>query len=226
MYVPSSLVQDPLRSYVPSAARRHDRGSALSRHRPLPSPLRRVVVGPALTASLFSAARSSQPPVKANCERRLPVRADAAAKGTGATRAVTKLQVEEHSQAPIARLKSVETWYDKEGGRDSRRLCVLQTTARPLKLHSLEIRTHVNRRWLRSSYSFVHATRQFRRPPSLRIRRRGRGRKNRGRNAAATKPAPAGIRKRISYGVLFRTFTSGTRLFGTATMKRKRQHLR
>ena len=70
---------------------------------------------------------------------------------------VTKFQVKNTSNAPIARLKIVETWYDAEGnvipGGDASINGLLQ----PGEVQALEVRTPVNLKMKSSKLQFVHA---------------------------------------------------------------------
>jgi len=70
---------------------------------------------------------------------------------------VTKFQVKNTSSAPIARLRIVETWYDKDGGVIPGGEASVNGLLQPGEIQSLEIRTPVNLKMAQSKLQFVHA---------------------------------------------------------------------
>jgi len=70
---------------------------------------------------------------------------------------VTKFQVKNTSNAPIARLKIVETWYDKDGNVIPGGEASVNGLLQPNEVQSLEVRTPVNQKMANSKLQFVHA---------------------------------------------------------------------
>ncbi|HEV3140510.1 MAG TPA: hypothetical protein VGY57_08350 [Vicinamibacterales bacterium] len=70
---------------------------------------------------------------------------------------VTKFQVKNTSNAPIARLKIVETWYDKDGSVIPGGEASINGLLQPGEVQPLEIRTPVNMKMAQSKLQFVHA---------------------------------------------------------------------
>ncbi len=70
---------------------------------------------------------------------------------------VTKFQVKNTSNAPIARLKIVETWYDAEGGVIPGGEATVNGLLQPGEIQTLEVRTPVNLKMKQSKLQFVHA---------------------------------------------------------------------
>ena len=73
------------------------------------------------------------------------------------TTLVTKIQARNTSNAPIARLKVVETWFDKDGNMIPGGETALSGLLQPNEVGSLEIRTPVNLKMLQSQLQFSHA---------------------------------------------------------------------
>lgn len=73
------------------------------------------------------------------------------------TTLVTKIQVQNMSPAPIARLKIAETWYDKEGNAIPGGDAVINGLLQPGEIATLEIRTPVNTKMAQSKMQFTHA---------------------------------------------------------------------
>lgn len=72
------------------------------------------------------------------------------------TTIVTRLQVKNTSAAPIARLKVVESWYDKKGEIIPGGEAVVDKLLQPDETASLEIRTPVNLNMAQSKMQFSH----------------------------------------------------------------------
>lgn len=70
---------------------------------------------------------------------------------------VTKIQVKNTSTAPIARLKIVETWYDKGGGMIPGGEGVINGLLQPGEVQTIEIRTPTNPSMQSSMLAFSHA---------------------------------------------------------------------
>jgi hypothetical protein len=70
---------------------------------------------------------------------------------------VTKIQVKNMSAAPIARVRVVETWYDKSGGTIPGGEAVINGLLQPNEVQTLEIRTPVNLSMSTSQLAFSHA---------------------------------------------------------------------
>ena len=70
---------------------------------------------------------------------------------------VTKIQAKNTSNAPIARLKVVETWFDKDGNMIPGGETALSGLLQPNEVGSLEIRTPVNLKMQQSQLQFSHA---------------------------------------------------------------------
>jgi hypothetical protein len=77
-------------------------------------------------------------------------------KREGAT-LVTKIQAKNVSSAPIARLKVVETWYDKSGASIPGGEAVINGLLPPGDVQTLEIKTPVNLQMSTSQLFFTHA---------------------------------------------------------------------
>jgi hypothetical protein len=73
------------------------------------------------------------------------------------TTLVTKIQARNMSNAPIARLRVVETWYDKSGGTIPGGEAVINGLLQPNEVQTLEIRTPVNLAMSTSQLAFSHA---------------------------------------------------------------------
>jgi len=70
---------------------------------------------------------------------------------------VTRFQVRNTSTAPIARLRIVETWYDKDGTVIPGGEATINGLLQPNEVQSLEVRTPVNPKMASSKLQFVHA---------------------------------------------------------------------
>jgi hypothetical protein len=70
---------------------------------------------------------------------------------------VTKIQVKNTMNAPIARLKVVETWYDKQGGMIPGGEGVINGLLQPGEVQTIEVRTPVNMNMASSMLQFTHA---------------------------------------------------------------------
>jgi hypothetical protein len=73
------------------------------------------------------------------------------------TTLVTKIQVKNMSNAPIPRLRIVETWYDKDGGLIPGGEATVNGLLQPGEVSMLEIRTPVNTKMSTSMLQFTHA---------------------------------------------------------------------
>jgi hypothetical protein len=73
------------------------------------------------------------------------------------TTLVTKIQAKNTSAAPIARLRVVETWYDKSGATIPGGEAVINGLLQPNEIQTLEIRTPVNMSMSTSQLAFSHA---------------------------------------------------------------------
>ncbi len=141
--------------------------------------MHRALVGATLAATLVGVTvlAQSTPPVSTSQEplkpilagRKFtpPVKGDASIdflaaptkrEGAGATAVlVTKFQVKNTSNAPIARLKIAETWYDAEGGVIPGGEATVNGLLQPGEVQTLEIRTPVNLKMKQSKLQFIHA---------------------------------------------------------------------
>jgi hypothetical protein len=70
---------------------------------------------------------------------------------------VTKIQVKNASPAPIARLKIIETWFDKSGGTIPGGEGVINGLLQPGEVQTIEIQTPYSDRLNANSWNFVHA---------------------------------------------------------------------
>jgi hypothetical protein len=128
-----------------------------------------AVVGVTVLAQSNSPASTSAPltPILSGKKFTPPVKGDAsidfmssktAREGAGDKAVlVTKFQVKNTSPAPIARLKIVETWYDKDGGVIPGGEATINGLLQPNEVQSLEVRTPVNQKMASSKLQFVHA---------------------------------------------------------------------
>jgi hypothetical protein len=73
------------------------------------------------------------------------------------TTLITKIQAKNMSSAPIARLKVVETWYDKSGATIPGGEAVINGLLQPGEVQTLDIRTPVNTAMATSQLAFTHA---------------------------------------------------------------------
>ncbi len=128
-----------------------------------------VLCGCGLT--LVAQAQSQTPPPKAPVFKQVlagkkltpPVRGDASVdfiksptKREGST-LVTKIQVKNTSNAPIARLTIDETWYDKNQNTIPGGKGVINGLLQPGEVETVEIRTPVNPAMASSMLQFTHA---------------------------------------------------------------------
>jgi hypothetical protein len=70
---------------------------------------------------------------------------------------VTKIQVKNASPSPIARLKIVETWFDKSGGTIPGGEGVINGLLQPGEVQTIEIQTPYSDKLNANSWNFVHA---------------------------------------------------------------------
>jgi len=110
--------------------------------------------------------------------------------GAGATAMlVTKFQVKNTSSAPIARLKIVETWYDKDGGVIPGGEASVNGLLQPGEIQTLEVRTPVNLKMAQSKLQFVHANGGIPKPHRVsKFDEGGDAKEPAAKNATATKP--------------------------------------
>jgi len=73
------------------------------------------------------------------------------------TTLVTKITVKNTSNAPIGRLRIVESWYDKDGGLIPGGDAAVNGLLQPGEVKMLEIRTPVNPKMAQSMLQFTHA---------------------------------------------------------------------
>jgi hypothetical protein len=70
---------------------------------------------------------------------------------------ITKIQVKNVSNAPIARLRVIETWFDKSGGTIPGGECVINGLLNPGEVGTIEIRTPYSDKLTSNSWNFLHA---------------------------------------------------------------------
>jgi len=70
---------------------------------------------------------------------------------------ITKIQVKNMSNAPIARLRVIETWFDKSGGTIPGGEGVINGLLQPGEVQTIEIVTPFNDKMNANSWNFVHA---------------------------------------------------------------------
>jgi hypothetical protein len=70
---------------------------------------------------------------------------------------VTKIQVKNMSAAPIARLKIIETWFDKSGGTIPGGEGVINGLLQPGEVQTIEIQTPFSPNLSSNSWNFLHA---------------------------------------------------------------------
>lgn len=99
------------------------------------------------------AGKKITPPIRGQAEIDI-VKAPTKREGTTL---VTKIQARNTSNAPIARLRVVETWYDKSGGTIPGGEAVINGLLQPNEVQMLEIRTPVNLNMSTSQLAFSHA---------------------------------------------------------------------
>ncbi len=99
------------------------------------------------------AGKKITPPIRGQAEIDI-VKAPTKREGTTL---VTKIQVKNVSAAPIARVRVVETWYDKSGGTIPGGEAVINGLLQPNEVQALEIRTPVNLSMSTSQLAFSHA---------------------------------------------------------------------
>jgi hypothetical protein len=109
---------------------------------PAPPPMTPILAGKKIT-----------PPIRGQAEIDI-VKAPTKREGTTL---VTKIQAKNISAAPIARLRVVETWYDKSGGTIPGGEAVVNGLLQPNEIQTLEIRTPVNLAMSTSQLAFSHA---------------------------------------------------------------------
>jgi hypothetical protein len=179
--------------------------------------MHRALVGATLAATLVGVtvlaqstppASSSQEPLKpilAGKKFTPPVKGDASVdflaaptkrEGSGATAvAVTQFKVKNTSAAPIARLKIVETWYDKDGGVIPGGEGSINGLLQPGEVGSIEIRTPINQKMAQSKLQFVHANGGIPKPHRV-TKFDGEDAKDAAAKPAAAKPAAKPARKK------------------------------
>jgi hypothetical protein len=109
---------------------------------PAPPPMKSVLAGKKFT-----------PPVRGEASIdmiRVPTRREG-------TTLVTRIQVKNSSNGPIARLKVVETWFDKDGNMIPGGETAINGLLQPNEVGTLEIRTPVNLKMVQSQLQFSHA---------------------------------------------------------------------
>jgi len=116
--------------------------SALAQSQPTPPPMKPVLAGKKFT-----------PPVRGEASIDI-VRTPTKREGSTL---VTKIQAKNTSTGPIARLKVVETWFDKDGNMIPGGEMAINGLLQPNEVGSLEIRTPVNLKMLQSQLQFSHA---------------------------------------------------------------------
>ena len=104
------------------------------------------------------------------------------------TTIVTKIQVKNTSPAPIARLRIVETWYDKESNMIPGGDAVINGLLQPGEVKMMEIRTPANPKMNTSMLQFTHAQGGIPKPHSVKSMEAPK--EPAAKNASATK-APA-----------------------------------
>jgi len=70
---------------------------------------------------------------------------------------VTKIQVKNMSNAPIARLRIIETWFDKSGGTIPGGEGVINGLLNPGEVQTIEIHTPFSDKLSSNSWNFLHA---------------------------------------------------------------------
>ena len=70
---------------------------------------------------------------------------------------VTKIQVKNASPAPIARLKIIETWFDKSGGTIPGGEGLINGLLQPGEVQTIEIQTPYSDKLNANSWNFIHA---------------------------------------------------------------------
>jgi hypothetical protein len=73
------------------------------------------------------------------------------------TEVITKIQVKNMSNAPIARLRVIETWFDKGGGTIPGGEGVINGLLNPGEVGTIEIRTAYSDKLTSNSWNFLHA---------------------------------------------------------------------
>jgi len=104
------------------------------------------------------------------------------------TTLVTKITVKNTSNAPIGRLRIVESWYDKDGGLIPGGDAVINGLLQPGDTASMEIRTPVNSKMAQSMLQFTHANGSVPKPHA--VKSLDAPKEPAAKNASATK-APA-----------------------------------
>lgn len=116
--------------------------SALSAQTPSAPPMQPILAGKKIVPPLKGQADVDY--VKPKTERKGSV-------------VVTKIQVKNMSAAPIARLKIVETWFDKSGGTIPGGEGVINGLLQPGEVQTVEIQTPYSANLNANSWNFVHA---------------------------------------------------------------------
>jgi hypothetical protein len=70
---------------------------------------------------------------------------------------ITKIQVKNTSNAPIARLRIIETWFDKSGGTIPGGEGVINGLLQPGEVQTIEIQTPYSDKLNANSWNFLHA---------------------------------------------------------------------
>jgi hypothetical protein len=83
------------------------------------------------------------------------------------TTLITKIMVKNTSNAPIPRLRVVETWYDKDGNMIPGGDAAINGLLQPGEVGTLEIRTPVNTKMAQSMIQFSHANGTVPKPRSV-----------------------------------------------------------
>ncbi len=125
-----------------------------------------TLVGASFVAAAASAQTQSAPPMQsilAGKKLTPPVRGQADVDYTKpkterkGSMVVTKIQVKNTSNAPIARLRIVETWFDKSGGTIPGGEGVINGLLQPGEVQTVEIQTPFSDKLNANSWNFLHA---------------------------------------------------------------------
>lgn len=130
------------------------------------------------------------PPVKGDASIDFTMAQRREGSGANAT-IVSKMQVKNTSNAPIARLKVVETWYDKDGNTIPGGEASVNGLLQPGEVQSLELRTPVNLKMTQSKLQFLHANGGIPKPHRVqKLDEAETAKEPAAKPAAATKPTP------------------------------------
>ncbi len=144
---------------------------AFAQQTPSPPPMQSILAGKKIT-----------PPVRGQAEVDY---AKPVTKREGPN-VVTKIQVKNTSTAPIARLRIIETWFDKSGGTIPGGEGVINGLLQPGEIQTIEIRTPYSDKLNSNSWNFLHANGSVK--PHL-VKGLDAPKEPAAKTAAATKPA-------------------------------------